>query len=106
MIKKFVVILKDKDRGSLSSELLEKHVAHLKRLSEEGRLYLCGPFDDDETALQVLLAADADEARSLVEADPFIRQRYYRDYSLRELIEANASNNWLMDHAQTRGNLD
>lgn len=104
-MKKFVAILKDKRRGGLTKELLNRHVEHLRNLNQEGKLLICGPFQDDDKALQILVCRDMDEAISLVERDPFIREGYYAAYDINELIEANEANHWLVDIPQTLNNV-
>jgi uncharacterized protein YciI len=104
-VKKFVVILKDKKRGHLTTELLQAHVDHLRNLSQSGKLHLCGPFSDNDKAIQILIADSLEEAEAFVQQDPFVRSGYYGSYDLFELIEANESNNWLMDIPQTKENL-
>lgn len=104
-MRKYVAILKDKNKDALTDGLLEAHVEHLRNLHGQGRLWLCGPFDDDESALQVVIAGSANEARLLVEADPFVQNGYYRDFEVRGLIEANEANNFLMGDPVTQGSL-
>lgn len=100
----FVVLLGDKQRGGLTEALLHGHIEHLRCLSRDERLLLCGPFGDDDGALQILRADTPEEAHALVRADPLIADRYYRSYRLRELIEANEANAWLTADPQTVGN--
>lgn len=58
---------------------------------------LCGPFKDNDSAIQIIVADSQEEAEFIVNADPFIAHNYYQQYELKELIEANEGNNWLMD---------
>ncbi|MDR0270736.1 YciI family protein [Paenibacillus sp.] len=95
-MKKFVAILKEKRVGELSSPLLYRHVDHLRNLTHEGKLQLCGPFRDSGQAIQILICNDYEEAVLLVENDPFIKDGYYAAYELNELVEANEANNWLI----------
>ncbi len=104
-MKKFIVILQDKQNGTLTSELLKEHVNHLRYLTALNKLYLCGPFQNDDGALQIIIADKQEEAKELVEKDPFIRDGYYKKYSIYELIEANEDNNWLCEDTQTKINL-
>lgn len=92
----FVVTLSQKQKGQLTDELLAKHVEHLRLKTQEGKIRLCGPFLDGDSAIQVLIASDKKEAIQIVEGDPFIQSSYYQDYQIKELIEANERNNWLM----------
>lgn len=104
-MKKYVVILRDKKRGKLSKELLYNHVEHLRKLHHEGRLFICGPFQDNDIAMQILICDDIDDAINIVESDPFVKEGYYNTYEVNELIEANEENNWLVDIPQTLNNL-
>ncbi|RPF50711.1 YciI family protein [Aquisalibacillus elongatus] len=104
-MRKYVAILKDKKKGELSKDLLSSHVNHLQNLAEDEKLFISGPFNDNETAMQILICDTLDEARNLVKSDPFIEEGYYATYEVNELIEANENNNWLMDIPQTKENL-
>lgn len=103
-MRKYVAILKDKKKGELTKELLHKHVSHLQRLTKDRRLFLCGPFKDNDSAMQILICKTIDEAIRLVETDPFIKEGYYATYEVNELIKANEDNNWLMDIPVTEEN--
>lgn len=104
-MKKYVAILKDKNKDALTDGLLEAHAEYLRNLRNQGKLWLCGPFEDDETAIQVLVADSANEARLLVQADPFVENGYYGDFEVRGLIEANEANNFLMGDPDFQGSL-
>ncbi|MGD8379626.1 MAG: YciI family protein [Gammaproteobacteria bacterium] len=105
MAKTFLVTLSDKKRGALSRELLEKHVNYLKSLALSGKLKLCGPFTDNDGAMLVLAVETLESAREVIEGDPFIAEGYYGHYSIKEFLEANEGNGWLMKNPQTQGNL-
>lgn len=102
---KQVVLLKDKNKGMLTRELLLRHVGHLKALKAEGRLHLCGPFKDDSGGFILIEADDEKEAQAIASRDPFIVEGYYRTLEVHELMESGEHNNWLMDDDQTKGNL-
>jgi len=101
---KYVIILKDKKNGTLTTDLLKSHVEHLRNLHNKGVLFLCGPFKDNNGAMQILEAKSYEEAKAYLLQDPFILYKYYGNYSLDELIEGNADNNYLMDDTQTKSN--
>lgn len=101
MYNKFVVILKDKQKGTLTNELLNAHVNHLRELDKANLLHLCWPFQDNDGALQIILSKDIESAKKLIEQDPFIINSYYQSYEIKELIEATESNNWLITDDQT-----
>lgn len=98
MVKKYVAILKDKTHTELMDDLLQRHVDHLRTLNLEGKLFICGPFRDRDQAMQILLCRDIEEAKFLVESDPFIKEGYYTAYDLNELIEANEqiTGSWIL----------
>lgn len=100
-MKTFLIILNEKSNQRLDDNLLYKHVAHLKCLAQNGNLLVCGPFVDDSGAMLVLQATDATAVEALIQADPFIQEKFYGSYSIKELYKADASNNYLMDHGQT-----
>ncbi len=104
-MRKFVVVLKSKQCGTLTDELLVAHVNHLKSLQSKGLLFICGPYTDNDRALQIIIADSITEAKHYIKSDPFIEKGYYADYEISELIEANDDNNWLMNDGQTDGNI-
>jgi uncharacterized protein YciI len=101
---KFIFILKDKQKGALTEDLLKNHIEHLKNYSQKGNLYLCGPFKDNDGGMQIFEAESREEAEKYFLQDPFIKE-YYRNYTVYELIEANEENNWLLEDEQTKSNL-
>jgi uncharacterized protein len=100
-MKTFLVILNEKSNQRLDDNLLHKHVEHLKQLTQDGHLLVCGPFVDDSGAILVLQAANASDIEALIQEDPFIQEKFYGSYSITEFYKADASNNYLMDHEQT-----
>ena len=104
-MKKFVVILSDKIKSKFNQSLLQAHVDHLREIKQADKLILCGPFTDDFSAFQLLSAINLDEATKIVKQDPFISGGYYNSFEIKELIEANENNNWLMEHPQTKEKL-
>ncbi|MBU9722625.1 MULTISPECIES: YciI family protein [Bacillaceae] len=101
----FLVILKNKRQGALSNDLLTNHVTYLKSLRQQGSLKLCGPFVDNDSAVMVFQSERAEDVEDLVNNDPFIYEKYYQSYEIKEFFEANDENNWLVDVPQTKGNM-
>lgn len=79
----------------LSLEIVEGHVEHLKTLQEQGKLVLCGPFEDYPGGMVVVAAEDKAEAAEIAEADPFIASGC-KTYELRSLQPANEGNRYLL----------
>jgi uncharacterized protein len=96
-MRKFVAVLKDKKKSELTEKLLSQHIEHLQKLNNNSKLFICGPFKDNDKAMQILICNSIEEAIDLVESDPFVKEGYYGDYEINELIEANEDNNWLVD---------
>ncbi|MBI9045234.1 MAG: hypothetical protein JEZ06_12160 [Anaerolineaceae bacterium] len=101
-MSKFIAILKNRRNGELSTELLNQHVEHLIKLSKNKKLVLCGPFKTSDGAIQILEASTLNEAMELVHSDPFIKSKYYADFDLDELVEANDSNNFLLSKTEEK----
>ena len=60
--------------GPERDEMFKGHFANMKRLSEEGKLVLAGPFDgvDGWRGLFVFAVRDIAEAKQLAETDPVL----------------------------------
>ena len=56
-------------------KLQEEHMANIRRLGEEGKLLLAGPFTDDGDlrGLFVFRASSMEEARALCDTDPAVK---------------------------------
>lgn len=101
----FLVILKDKRQSELTYDLLTKHINHLKTLAAKDYLVMCGPFKDNSGAILIIRAGSSTMVEKLIQVDPFIVENYYQSYSITEFIEANKTNQWLMNAKQTADNL-
>ena len=63
--------------GDARKAMFAGHMANIRRLSDEGKLVLAGPFGDkdgDWRGLFVFAVADIEEAKALVSTDPVIIQ--------------------------------
>jgi uncharacterized protein YciI len=60
--------------GPERDEMFKGHFANMKRLSDEGKLALAGPFDgvDGWRGLFIFAVTDIEEAKSLVATDPVV----------------------------------
>ena len=60
--------------GPERDEMFKGHFANMKRLSDEGKLALAGPFDgvDGWRGLYIFALPDIEEARRLVATDPVV----------------------------------
>ena len=93
-MSKYVVIYNLKKRKGFTLEVSKKHVEHLRDLSHENVLFLCGLLKGNG-AMLILEAKSLKEAEAHILQDPVIVRGHY-DYTLYELIEANEENNFLL----------
>ncbi|MGI8643740.1 MAG: YciI family protein [Thermomicrobiales bacterium] len=66
----FMALITYGDRAK-RDEARPKHREYLQKLLDEGKLHESGPFTDDSGAAIIYHAADAAEARDLLENDPY-----------------------------------
>jgi len=79
----------------LNQTVILEHVEFLKWLILENRLILCGPFSDYPGGVVVFHALDKEEAKEIVEKDPYIKHGY-KSYALHTIELANEENNYLV----------
>lgn len=85
--------------GTERDEMFRGHFANMKRLAEEGKLVLAGPFDgvDGWRGLFVFAVKDIDEAKQLAATDPVLAKgemvaefhKYYGSAALLLVREAH-----------------
>lgn len=92
---KYLYIMLMDNKKSLNSEIVQKHVNHLRSLEQNGKLSLCGPFSDYAGGMEILIAGSLEEAKTIAESDPFIAEGY-KTFELRTLEVANSANNYLL----------
>lgn len=102
----YLVLFANKQTPCLTEQLLQAHIAFLKKLQTEGHLLICGPFTDNQHALFILLANSVHAAEEIIKSDPFIQANYYQHYAIHEFLAAGEENNWLADAPQTISNLN
>ena len=99
---KYVVLYEDMRADAvpqdLVPDLLKGHVEHIRNLHSQGILFMCGPLKDSgDMGLLIFEAKSQAEVESYVLKDPFIIHKCYASYHIYEWIEANESNNYLLD---------
>ncbi len=62
------------------AKTMEGHMANIRRMGDEGKLLIAGPFTDggELRGLYVFRAGSMDEARALVETDPAVKTGRFR----------------------------
>ena len=62
---RYVYLMSHRPGGRGTPELVKGHIAHLRRLDEQGRLVMCGPFKDYKGGMVVVKAESLDAARQM-----------------------------------------
>ena len=73
---RYVYLMSHRPDGKITPELVKAHIAHLRRLDEQGRLVMCGPFKDYQGGMVVIKADSLESARATAESDPFIKEGF------------------------------
>jgi uncharacterized protein YciI len=94
-VSKYVVLYKLEKRKGMTSDLVKKHVEHLRNLSHKKLLFLCGLLKGKGGAILIVEAETKKEAEKYILQDPLVIQKNY-SYTINELIEANEDNNFLL----------
>ncbi|WP_253859535.1 YciI family protein [Prauserella alba] len=70
--------------GDKYVEVRPRHREYLADLSERGIVALAGPLDDNVGGMIVMQAADRDELRTLLDADPYHLEGALAERTIRE----------------------
>jgi uncharacterized protein len=70
--------------ADLRAAVRPRHMDYIGRLNAEGRVVMAGPLADGSGALIVYRAADEEEARRLVDEDPYTVEGVTADRRIRE----------------------
>lgn len=65
------------------TEVRPVHRQYLSQLKETGKLFASGPFTDDSGALIIYEAESEEEARRLIEHDPFYAAGVFQEIQLK-----------------------
>lgn len=55
--------------------------------------------------MMLIQAKNLEDVDEILLREPFLTEKYYESYELKEFMEAIKQNNWLMDSPQTEDNL-
>ena len=64
------------------NEMRDPHVEYNVALREDGKLLCAGPLTDYTCALFIYTVESEEEARALIEADPFSKCGFFTDYEI------------------------
>ena len=90
-------IEKTKTSTRLTTAAVERHVANIKALDEEGHLELCGVFKGypGVAGMYILRAGSYEEAEELCSREPLVTEGF-ATYKLKALQVADRENNYLL----------
>ena len=90
-------IEKTKTYNRLTKAAVERHVANIRALDEEGRLELCGVFKGypGVAGMYILRADSYEEAEELCRREPLVLEGFAA-YKLKALQVADRENNYLL----------
>ena len=90
-------IERGKTYNKMTKAVVERHVANIRKLDDNGNLEFCGVFKGypGVAGMVILKAESFDEADALCKLEPLVAEGYAA-YKLRELQVADKSNNYLL----------
>ena len=92
-----MLIEKTKSYNKVNMEVIKKHVEHLRKYDEKGKIELCGPFKGfpGVAGMVILKTESYEEAEEICKAEPLVVEGYAK-YKLSTLQVANKENNYLL----------
>jgi uncharacterized protein YciI len=61
-----------RDGAPMREQGLGPHAAYMRQLQEQGRLFAGGGYSSDDGGMAIVMCANVDEARAILDADPAI----------------------------------
>ncbi|MES0491026.1 MAG: YciI family protein [Leptospirales bacterium] len=61
----------------------EAHLANLKILKKEGKLFLAGPFTDTTGSLIIIDVDSLEEAENFIQNDPYVMHGVFHSYQIK-----------------------
>ena len=92
-----MTIKKGKTYNKVTKAVIVRHVENLKRLDEEGKIALCGPFQGypGVAGMVIFKTKSLEEADALCKLEPLVAEGY-ATYTLAALQVADKENNYLL----------
>jgi len=92
-----MMIERGKSYNKITKEVINRHVAHIKNLDDNGKLALCGVFKGypGVAGMVILKAQSYQEAEDICKTEPLVVEGY-ATYKLRQLQVADKENNYLL----------
>ena len=92
-----MTIKKGKTFNKVTKAVITRHVENLRKLDNEGKLELCGPFKGylRVAGMVIFKTASYEEAEELCKQEPLVSEGF-ATYTLASLQVANKENNYLL----------
>ncbi|MCL2766862.1 MAG: YciI family protein [Peptococcaceae bacterium] len=99
-MEKFVYVMlieRGKSYNRINKAMVIKHVEHIKKLDDDGKLVLCGPTKGYPgiAAMVILKTGSYEEADAICKSEPFVLEGY-ATYKLLTMRVGDRENNYLM----------
>lgn len=79
---KFAAVFRYENKDKIA-EVRPKHREYLGKLNQEGKIWASGPFTDDSGALIIYEAETEEQAKNLIEGDPFHEAGIFASYAIK-----------------------
>ena len=92
-----MLIERGKTYNRINKAMVEKHVANIKKLDEDGRLVLCGATKGypGVAGMIIFKAFSEEEAKEMCKNEPFVAEGY-ASFKLFSMQLGNKENNYLL----------
>jgi uncharacterized protein len=90
----FAIMLSKVSGRDTGIDIIARHIEYLRKLDDDGKLVLAGPFEDFPGGMVVVRAESSDAARRIAESDPFVVGGV-RTFEVRTWILATRENGYL-----------
>lgn len=90
----FVILLSKVPNMTMADDLIREHVQFLRKLDQEKKLVLAGPFSDYDGGMIIIRASSIEEANQIAISDPFIKNKV-ETYEVRTWELSTEANNHL-----------
>ena len=86
-MERYVVIYENEREDTTDTDLIKRHVEHLKELQAQKILLSCGPLQGSGKALLIFEANSKEEVEHKVQKDPFITCKWYKNYHIYKWLD-------------------
>ena len=90
----YAILLNKVDGRQTTPEIIARHIEHLRKLDDAGKLVLAGPFEDCPGGMVIVRADSLDAAKQIAASDPFVSEGV-RTFEVRTWLLATRENGYL-----------